>query len=155
MASPLLVVCLVQHLTGVPTPLPPHTSPPPDWMGCTQIHAITPEIAKARALRPTDVMDVTELAKRYGKYPDNVIYELKPHMAPLSHSPKELGELDPHGNPEKGRVMLSMDAVDGGQGYWTAAIPEDQAAALIAKHAAERPLRFHNPVVYDLVKESP
>jgi hypothetical protein len=112
------------------------------------------EQAKARKLRPTDVMDVTELAKRYGKYPDNIVYELKPHMAPLSHQAKELGEIDPHGNPEKGRVMVSWEVVGGDQ-KWTAAIPENNAADSIDRYAAERPLRFHNPVVYDLVKVSP
>ena len=73
--------------------------------------------------------------------------------AKLSVEPKELGEIKPDGNPEKGRVRIHWESADGvGPGKWSSAMPEPMAVNALDREARQQPPKFVKPQVYDLVK---
>jgi hypothetical protein len=132
----LIVICTVLHQILHPAPV--------DSMGCTG--PISRELAQAD-------MD-TNARRPANTRMDWIVYELHPHKAPLSPTPKPRGELKVDGNPEMGRVIVHWDSATGGSDIWSGALPEDKAVVSIDHYAREQPVRFTNPVVYDLVKAS-
>jgi hypothetical protein len=132
MASPLIVVCIIaQHFL--------HPTPMDTGMGCTGPMSLDDAKTLVTANSPK---------ARMGE----IIYELHPHKAPLSPTPKPMGELNVGANPEMGRVRVHWDSATGGKDRWSGAVGEDQAVIAIDHYAREPPVRFTNPVVYDLVK---
>jgi len=99
----------------------------------------------------------------YGRH---VVFELHPHMAALSKTPKSTGSLDiandPNAEPEKGRVIVCYDNIrlaphatepmPASSCPGTAAWSEDRAAAWIAAEKAKQPPEHTNFVAYDLVR---
>jgi hypothetical protein len=82
-----------------------------------------------------------------------IAYELHEHRAKLSAEPKELGEIKPGGNPEKGRVRIYWQSADSkGPGEWSSVMPEPMAVGAIDREARQQPPKLVYPQVYDLVK---
>ena len=102
----------------------------------------------------------------WGALGRQIVFELHPHMAALSKTPKSTGSLDiandPNAEPEKGRVIVCYDNIrlaphatgpmPASSCPGTAAWSEDRAAAWIAAEKAKQPPEHTNFVVYDLVR---
>ena len=137
MASPLFVACIVgpmmHYLPGTPKQDFQRTD-----MSC--IGPMSAELLTAQIAHNPKGMTM-------------IAYELHEHRAKLSAEPKELGEIKPGGNPEKGRVRIYWQSADSkGPGEWSSVMPEPMAVGAIDREARQQPPKLVYPQVYDLVK---
>ena len=106
MASPLLVACIVAPVLQAPPPGIPHASyEPRQDMSC--LGPFSEVFLKANKVNTAAEFIKADIAHDPKGAP-MITYELRPHTAKLSVEPKELGEIKPDGNPEKGRVRIPL-----------------------------------------------